>query len=154
MLVVMFGYSHLWLGSVRYGYCPVVTLILASGCNKVIIRLIRRFLDFTDGAVNFLRGLWSNLTEALERCSKAAGALLRGCWRNITVGSGKAAKPPAEALEGWGSRPTTVRRALKRSLFVAQNSRIWKQMQVGWQISESCEGRCKDVSDCLFAPTG
>ena len=43
MLVVMLGYSHLRLGSVRYGYCPVVNIILAIGCNYIIIRHIRRF---------------------------------------------------------------------------------------------------------------
>ena len=34
--------------------------------------------------VIFLRGLWSNLTEALEQFSNYAGAMLRGCWRKFT----------------------------------------------------------------------
>ena len=38
---------------------------------------------FTGGSVIFLQQPRSKLTEPLEHCSGAAGALLQSCWRNV-----------------------------------------------------------------------
>ena len=49
---------------------------------------------FTRGSVNFIQQPRSNLTEALEQCYKAPGAMLRSCWRNIPKGICKNRKTP------------------------------------------------------------
>ena len=39
--------------------------------------------NFTDPAVTLFQQPRSKLTEPLEHCSGAAGALLQSCWRNV-----------------------------------------------------------------------